>query len=61
MSKFEVTSKVDYIPQNPWRPWVKRGQVMFLFGKDKNDVLKYFEPEARDLARRGFIDIKKVI
>lgn len=61
MKKFEVISNVQYIPRNPWRPWVKTGQRSFYFAKSKKDLLKYFEPEARKLVKKGMIKIKKVM
>lgn len=58
---YKITMKAEYIPRNIYRKWAKKGDIFYLHGKNKKELLKYFEPEARTLVRKKKIIIKKVL
>jgi hypothetical protein len=58
---YKLTFKEQYIPENPWRPWIKKGETIYLHGKSKRDIIKYFEPKAIRMLRKGKITLKRVL
>lgn len=57
---YKVTLKTQYIPENPWRKWGKKGDVSYYHSTSKKELLGLMEPEARKLYERGKIKIEKL-
>jgi hypothetical protein len=57
---YEVEVLDTYIPENPWRPWIEKGEKFYYRARNKKELLKYFEDKAKRWVREGKIVIRRI-
>jgi hypothetical protein len=57
---YEVEVLETYIPENPFKRWIEKGEKLYFHARNKKELLKYFEDKAKRWVREGKIVIRRI-